>query len=122
MRHLWASLEFVDLGIMDEATKFRVLSKCRALDSALHVFEELAAGLQDDDLIPGRTGSVFWRNSMIRSATDDAADTPHSGIRRDSRHLQGQVHRHLRGLRSDIVPLIHLQTRIGMWLPEFLSP
>eukprot|EP00959_Pyramimonas_sp_CCMP1952_P371585 7780893-Pyramimonas_sp.AAC.1 len=53
MRHLGASLGSVDLGIMGKATKFRVVSKCRGLDSALYVFEELTAGLLDDDFISG---------------------------------------------------------------------
>eukprot|EP00959_Pyramimonas_sp_CCMP1952_P341613 7155943-Pyramimonas_sp.AAC.1 len=79
LRHLGVSMEFVGPGIIDKAIKFRVLSKGRALDSALYAFEELTAGLLDDGLIPGRTGSVWRRNSMTRSTNADAARVLNSG-------------------------------------------
>eukprot|EP00959_Pyramimonas_sp_CCMP1952_P125984 2634432-Pyramimonas_sp.AAC.1 len=54
LRDLGISLEFVDLGLYGEATKFRVMMRCKALDDALYELEGLASGLADDDFIPAR--------------------------------------------------------------------
>ena len=55
---------------------------------------------------------------MIRCTNLDAADILAPGFRRGCEPIQARVHKHLRGLRPNITPLIHLQTRIGRWLKE----
>ena len=79
------------------------------------MFEELTSGDYDDD-VPGRQSTDWRRNSMIRGTNSDAADILAPRLLRDSSHIQARVHKHLRGLRTEIAPLIHLQVRIGRWL------
>eukprot|EP00959_Pyramimonas_sp_CCMP1952_P268357 5611034-Pyramimonas_sp.AAC.1 len=74
LRDLGISLGFVDLGLYDKATTFRVIMRRKALAYALYELDGSASGLTDDEFIPARMFSGWWRHSMIRTTNEDAAD------------------------------------------------
>eukprot|EP00959_Pyramimonas_sp_CCMP1952_P385851 8086841-Pyramimonas_sp.AAC.1 len=116
LRDLGISLEFVDLGLYDKATRFRVVMRCKALDYALYEFEGLAGGLTDDEFIPARMFSGWWCHPMIRTTNEDAAGLVNSPIDRTARSIQVKVHRHLRSVRMAVTPLLCLGVRVSRWL------
>eukprot|EP00959_Pyramimonas_sp_CCMP1952_P077323 1616222-Pyramimonas_sp.AAC.1 len=115
LRDLGISFEFVDLGLYDKATKFRVIMRRKALDVALYELDGLSSGLADDEFIPARMFSGWRCHSMMRTTNEDAAGLANSPIDRTARLIQAKVHRHFRSVRMAATPLLCLSVRISRW-------